>query len=135
MEGTSTELTRRTDYAVRMLMYLAEHPDKVCSVREIAENKSIPYAFARSIQRDLIEAGFVTTKQGASGGALLTRKPEELNLYDIIVAIQGIPSAAVCKKDPEWCPNIGHCPAHPVWVELDKQIRDYLEARTIADVV
>jgi Rrf2 family protein len=118
-----------------MLMYLAEHPDKVSSVREIAEHKSVPYAFARSIQRDLIEAGMVVTKLGASGGAVLARDPADINLFEVITAIQGEPSAAVCKKNPDWCPQIEHCSAHPVWMELDRQIREFLESRTIADVV
>jgi len=118
-----------------MLMYLAEHPGRVSSVREIAEQKSVPYAFARSIQRDLIDAGLVVTKLGATGGAMLTRDPSEINLYEVIVAIQGTPSAAVCKKDPEWCSQIGVCKAHPTWVELDRQIKAYLEEHSIADII
>jgi len=118
-----------------MLMYLAEHPGKVSSVREIAEQKHIPYAFARSIQRDLIEAGLITTKLGAAGGALLARDPADINLFDAIVALQGRPSAAVCKRDPEWCAHIEFCKGHEVWVELDRQIKEFLEARSIADII
>lgn len=116
-------------------MFLAEHPGQIHSVREIAENKKVPYAFARSIQRDLIEAGLVNTKLGSAGGASLAREPKNINLYEVICAIQGIPSAAVCKKNPEWCEYIEECKAHPVWMGLDQQIQDYLEAKTIADII
>ncbi|MCL2492071.1 MAG: Rrf2 family transcriptional regulator [Coriobacteriia bacterium] len=116
-------------------MYLAENPDQVHSVREIAEQKMVPYAFARSIQRDLIDAGLVVTKLGSAGGALLARDPKDIDLFEVITAIQGEPSSAVCKKEPDWCAVIDDCKAHPIWVELDTQIKDYLQAQSIADIV
>jgi len=116
-------------------MHLAENPGLVISVREMAEEKKVPYAFARSIQRDLIDAGLVITRLGASGGALLARNPEDINLYEIVTAIQGSVSCSVCKRDPEWCENIEDCPAHEVWEEIDMLIKDNLEARSLADLV
>jgi len=116
-------------------MHLAENPGRVISVREIAEQKGVPYAFARSIQRDLIDAGLVQTKLGASGGALLALDPQDIDLYKVITSIQGDISAAVCKKEPRWCENLEVCKAHPHWIELDGIIREYLEARSIADII
>ena len=116
-------------------MYLAEHPGQVHSVRAISEEKQVPYAFARSIQRDLIDAGLVVTKLGSTGGAALSRAPADIDLYEVICAIQGIPSSTVCNKDPEWCTSLDMCKAYPVWMELDQNIKNYLQGKTIADIV
>lgn len=132
---TTTELTRRTDYAVRILWHLAEHPGEIISVREIAEQKKVPYAFARSIQRDLIEGGLVTTKLGAAGGAQLAKDPKDISLYEIITTVQGSISCAVCVRDPEWCEQSAHCAAHDTWIEIDSILKEFLESKFLVDLL
>jgi len=53
------DVTRRTDYAIRLISALTESQGKPLSVREAAEAYSVPYAFARSIQHALVQAGLV----------------------------------------------------------------------------
>ena len=59
------ELTRRTDYACRNNRAAYESKDEYVSVSEVAEKENIPYAFARSIQHDLVHAGLLKTVRGA----------------------------------------------------------------------
>ena len=62
------DITRRCDYACRILRAAYKSGDEYVSVSEIAEKEDIPYAFARSIQHDLVKAGLIRTVRGARGG-------------------------------------------------------------------
>lgn len=48
------DISRKTDYALRMLAMLAEDPERLLSVRTAAEEVNVPYSFARSIQHGLV---------------------------------------------------------------------------------
>ena len=65
------DITRRCDYALRILEAAYESGDSYVSVADISEQEDIPYAFARSIQHDLVKAGFLKTIRGVRGGLTL----------------------------------------------------------------
>lgn len=129
------EITRRTDYGIRLLLELARVGGGPVSVRRLAEEQAVPYAFARAVQRDLHAAELITTVRGAKGGAVLARSPEDITLLDVVKATQGIPSVSVCSHDPEWCSRSGSCAVHGVWRGADTLLRDYLSDKTLAGLL
>jgi len=130
------EITRRTDYAIRILLELARVGGGPLSVREIAERGEVPYTFARGIQRDLLGAGLVDSRRGAKGGIALARPAADITLLDIVDATQpGGTSCAVCARDPKWCSRMKDCQVHKVWSDLDALVRDQLRGKTLAGLV
>ena len=77
------ELTRRCDYACRILRSAYRHGDDYVSIAEVSEEEEIPYAFARTIQHDLATAGFVKTVRGAHGGLALSIDPADTTILDV----------------------------------------------------
>ena len=70
------DLSRKTDYALRILAELIRHDGKtVLSVRTAAKKNDVPYSFARSIQHDLTLAGIIQSTRGARGGMKLVKDP------------------------------------------------------------
>lgn len=129
------EITRRTDYAIRILMDLARRDDGPVSVRKLAEEQDVPYAFARGIQRDLVSAGLVTSQRGATGGIVLARTAADISLLQIIEATQGSISCAVCVRDRDWCSRMGGCSVHGVWRGADELMAEYLGSKSLAGLV
>lgn len=129
------EITRRTDYAIRILLALARSNGEPVSVRELAENQNVPYAFARGIQRELVSAGLVESRRGATGGIRLARPAQDITLLDVVTAMQGPVSSAVCTKDAEWCRLMGGCTVHGVWREVDEMTSAYLGSKSLAGLV
>ena len=74
------DISRKTDYALRMLAALVEDPRGVVSVRTAARDNGVPYSFARSIQHDLAVAGIVENTRGANGGMRLSVDPKPTTL-------------------------------------------------------
>ncbi len=129
------EVTRRTDYAIRILLELARAGGGPLSVREISERQAVPYAFARGIQRELVATGLVTTRRGARGGIVLARTPAEITLRDVADAMQGDVSCSVCSRDPKWCDRMADCEVHKVWQEVDSMVGDYLATKSLAGLL
>ncbi len=130
------EITRRSDYAIRMMLALAQAGDECpVSVRTLAERQDVPYAFARAVQRDLSAAGLVNASRGASGGLCIARPADEISLLDVVTATQGASSIAVCANEPGWCDRSAACAVHRVWQDADKLVSDYLGTKTLGGLL
>lgn len=128
------EVSRRCDYACRILRAAHKRDEGFVSIAEIAEEESIPYAFARSIQHDLNAAGFISTARGAHGGLALKCDPEKVTLFDIIVALQGSASISPCALDPLSCAKQPSCVFNRVWQGADKILFSYFSSITLSDL-
>ena len=129
------DITRRTDYAIRLIAALMNNDDTPLSVREAAEHEDVPYAFARSIQHDLALNGFIRSTRGAHGGMTLAKDPETLTLLELVEAVQGKVSVSVCTNSPGYCDRDEYCHFHEVWEGANQLLRDYLSSTTIKDLL
>ncbi|RIA43923.1 BadM/Rrf2 family transcriptional regulator [Hephaestia caeni] len=77
-------LTRYTDYAMRVLLYLGTRPDQLCSVSEIARAYGVSQNHLMKVANDLVRQGHVTSVRGRFGGMRLGRPPGEINVGAVI---------------------------------------------------
>ena len=77
-------LTRYTDYAMRVLLYLGTRPEKICSIAEIARTYGISQNHLMKVVNDLSNAGYVTSVRGRAGGLLLGRPAESINIGEVV---------------------------------------------------
>ncbi len=90
-------LTKKTGYGLIAMAHLAELPEgRVASAREIAELYGIPTALLMNVLKDLAAAGYVESLRGSRGGYRLARRPEGVNLADLVAAIEGPVPQAEC---------------------------------------
>jgi Rrf2 family protein len=82
-------LSRKADYALISLGYLAEHADRVLSAREIAEACGIPAALLMNILKELHQKGILTSVRGASGGYRIAVDLQSISLFDLMQALDG----------------------------------------------
>lgn len=109
------DITRRCDYACRILRAAYRNGDERMSVAELAEREGIPYAFARSIQHDLTKCGFVNTTRGARGGLRLGCDPATVTVRDVVEAVQGPVSVSECGAGSAPCGQSDTCAYNKVW--------------------
>ena len=110
------EITRRTDYAIRMLIALARVPD----------------GGSRSAASDLAHCDLVTTRRGAGGGVILARPASHISVLSIIECIEGRLALGLCTNDPEYCDQVRVCVMHGVWKQAEAQLRTFFENRSLA---
>ena len=82
-------ITQETDYAFRIVSYLAANDGKVVGAPQIAESEGVTKRFTLRILRKLNLAGITDAKRGSKGGYFLKKAKEEITLYDILVAVDG----------------------------------------------
>jgi Rrf2 family protein len=82
-------VSARADYAIRALVELAAAGDQPLKREQIATAQHIPITFLSNILLQLRTAGLLRTHRGADGGYLLTRRPEQITLADVIRAVDG----------------------------------------------
>ena len=81
-------LTLHTDFALRLLMLLALEPDELHTIAEVARRYSISRNHLVKVAQTLIQAGFVESVRGRSGGLKLAKKPAEIVLGAVVRATE-----------------------------------------------
>lgn len=77
-------LTRYTDYAMRVLLYLGAKPDRVCSITEISRAYGISQNHLMKVANDLGRAGYVASTRGRLGGIYLARPAAGINVGAVV---------------------------------------------------
>lgn len=129
------DISRKTDYALRMLTMLADNEGSLLSVRSAAEQAGVPYSFARSIQHGLAQAGIVESMRGVHGGMRLKVDPASVTVREIVEAVQGPIVINECTSEAGECDRIDGCCYHPIWMGVQALVCNYLDSVTLADVV
>jgi Rrf2 family nitric oxide-sensitive transcriptional repressor len=78
------QLTRHTDYALRVLMYLGANTSRLASVAEIADYYAISRHHLVKVVQGLTEMGFVSTVRGKHGGMQLACKAEKISVGAVV---------------------------------------------------
>ena len=128
-------ITRKTDYAVRCILFLSKEVNRTVSAAEISKAMLIPKDFLAKILQRLSRKGIVKSTKGAAGGFRLAREPGRINLLEVIEAIQGPTAANACAVDENVCSLSKTCAVHPIWVEVRKMIEERLKDETFAKLI
>lgn len=129
------ELTRKGDYAIRGIVYLAGKPlDKVCLLSEIAAAVDVPPTFLAKIFQQFSKIGLVKSFRGTGGGFLLGRPPENISLLEVVEAVEGPIIPNRCVVTPSDCDRSDYCTVHPVWQRVQEEVRDVLAGVTLKEL-
>jgi Rrf2 family iron-sulfur cluster assembly transcriptional regulator len=131
------KVSTRGDYAARALLSLALHTTEgPTSVRDIADRTGLPQPYLEQILLALKGAGLVRSKRGVGGGYVLARPPDEIDLAEVVSAVDG-PIQAGDFGRPHTngaCDHEGQCVLLAIWADVGDRMRRLLEESTLADV-
>ena len=117
------QITRRADYAIRAVRYLAKQgPNQRSATSTVAQEMKIPPSFLAKIISQLSIAGLLHTSRGARGGVTLARDAKDISLLDVVEAIDGPILLNECVGDPADCVFSDDCLVHPIWVEAQETL-------------
>jgi len=128
-------ISKRGDYAIRGMVYLASQPSgRVVLVSEIARATDVPPMFLAKIFQQFSKLGLVQSFRGSGGGFLLGRPPEKITLCEIVEAVEGPIMPNRCVLSDGACCRDRVCTVHPVWKRVEKSIIDILSEVTLKDL-
>jgi Rrf2 family protein len=129
------QITRQADYAVRAIMYLANiGADQKAATSQIAEEQDIPLSFLAKIIAQLSVAGLLQTMRGARGGVSLARNPDEINLLEVVEAIDGPIQLNECVSGNHQC-TVDACPLNKVWRDAQADLVKRLKSTDFGQFV
>jgi len=121
------QITRQTDYAIRTVLCLSKKENYTAKAEDISKEMQIPKNFLMKILKQLERSGLLNLKRGATGGVKLLRKPEEITLYDVIVAMEKTVVLNRCVINKKICGLVSQCPVHPVWFKVKDKLIEALK--------
>ena len=129
-------ITRKGDYAIRGMVYLAERPTgKVSLLEAIADGVAVPKALLAKIFQQFAKLGLVRSSRGAGGGFTLGRPAEDISLLEIIEAVEGPILLNRCLLAEGTCSRETACTVHPVWSDVQEKMRSLLGNVTLKQLV
>lgn len=128
-------LSKKSKYAIHALVYLAErYGEGPVQIGEIAEKQNIPKKFLEAILLELRNAKILHSKKGKGGGYYLYRKPEEVNLTEVIRLMNGAIAMLPCVslhyyESCEECIDEKHCTIRTTFMSVrDETLRILTES-------
>jgi Rrf2 family iron-sulfur cluster assembly transcriptional regulator len=128
-------LTTKGRYAVTAMLDLAYHSQKnPVTLTDIATRQTISLSYLEQLFARLRRAGMVKGVRGPGGGYTLSRAAREINIADIIEAVDEPVDSTKCGGKSN-CHNNQPCITHDLWMGLSEQIRAYLKEITLGQLL
>jgi Rrf2 family protein len=132
-------LSKKTQYAFKALMYLAQKQDAgPVLIAEISRKKKIPLKFLENILLELKKNKILNSKKGKGGGYFMAKNPDKILLADILRLVDGPIALLPCVSLHfyEKCANCDekNCGLNRVMIEVRDANLAILENKTVADI-
>lgn len=125
----------KTRYGLRTMIELAMHgTDSGVYQKEISEWQEISFKYLDQIIASLKASGLIVNAEGRMSGYILSRNPEEINIYDVYKAFQHELMIIDCLKGDGNCSREGKCATRDFWNGLNTLIVEYLESTNLKDL-
>ena len=126
--------TRRSDYGIRALLFLAESDGERRKAVEIAEAMDIPKGFLHQVLQELQRARLVTSQPSRHGGYALARSPDEISLLEVIESLEGPLDSGECALRGGPCHWDDVCALHWVWSSAREAFAEQMAQASLAQI-
>lgn len=129
------KLTRFTDYSIRVLIYLGLQNDGRVTIREISDAYDISRNHLMKVVSNLSRLGYIEAQRGPGGGISLARPASDINLADVIYAMEEDLDMVECFRPTGQCAITPVCRLRGM---LQKALNDYMQslrAHTLQDLL
>jgi Rrf2 family protein len=129
-------LTKKADYGLLAVKFLAEHPDaQSMSAKDISEAYHIPLQLLAKILQRLTKVGLLRSHAGMNGGYALSRGAGEITAFEVIHAIDGPLFITSCITISGSCDLTDSCTIKEPLRRVNDSISDLLKKIRISDLV
>jgi Rrf2 family transcriptional regulator, nitric oxide-sensitive transcriptional repressor len=130
------QVTQFTDFALRTLLYLAAHRDRLVPVTEISAAYAISNHHLVKVAHQLVRLGYVEATRGRGGGLRLAREPAEISVGQVIRDTEPHLNLVECfDRAHNTCPIVGACGLKRVLAEAQSRFFAVLDAHHLSDLV
>lgn len=125
---------KTTEYAIRVMVHLAENLDQRLSTRTISDSLDIPYKYLGRLMSKLANAGLVDVKKGSTGGYRIINKLDSIYLFQIAELVEGLEDYERCILGFPECSDENSCSLHDHWITPRENVKNMLYQTTLLDL-
>ncbi|MEM1300120.1 MAG: Rrf2 family transcriptional regulator [Pseudomonadota bacterium] len=130
------QITKFSDYGLRILLHLAAAGDEQISARDIAEAQNISFNHLAKVAQWLASEGYVRSTRGRGGGMRLNIEPERISIGQLLRKSEaGSPLVECMRADGGACCLKPSCGLIPILAEAQEAFFAVLDQRMLADVL
>ena len=130
------KISTKGRYALRLMVDLAlSGQGQPISLKDVAQRQQLSDKYLEQIVTPLSRAGLVRSVRGAGGGYLLTRRPEEYTVGEILRPLEGDLAPVECATDAQFCERPGQCVTVELWQQIHRAVSEVVDRTTLADLV
>jgi Rrf2 family protein len=106
-----TMISQTVEYALRAIVTIAQHNGQTCTSKQISNITQVPAPYLSKLMQGLVRAGLAKSRRGLHGGFVLTKKPEDLSIWDVVDAVEPFKRIQECPLGLQ-SHAAGLCPLH-----------------------
>ena len=130
------QISSFSDYALRILIYLAVAGDRQVTSREIAERYHLSFDHIAKAAQFLTREGYVAGARGRGGGLRLAKPPEEISIGAILRTTEAGSGLVECMRPgPTKCVIAKVCGLAPILADANEAFYQSLDGKTLADAL
>lgn len=131
------KISTKGRYALRIMLDLAQNSDgEYIPLKEISSRQGITIKYMEQIVPMLTKAGLIRSLRGNNGGYMLSRKPEEYTVGEILRCAEGSLAPIACLEDEtNQCPRSESCNTLVFWKGMRDVIYEYADSKTLGDLL
>lgn len=128
-------LTAMSDYALRLLIYVAQQPGRLCTIAEVAQAHGISEAHLMKVTHQLGLHGWIETVRGKGGGMRLAHAPADIALGAVLRSMEPDFLLVECLGAGSHCALTGHCQLSGVLAGALGAFMAHLDRCTLAELL
>lgn len=128
-------LSKTTEYAVRILAYMAKNERQLMSAKFLHEQLAIPYKYLTRLMTDLVKSGYLMSIKGRDGGFRIIKNLKDITLANIVHSVEGMERFNACVLGFHECKDSNPCAMHYVWEENKQNLIETLENTSLKDLL
>ena len=128
------QLSNTSQYAIRILAYMADKKDSQLNATQLAEILYIPYKFLTKIMTDLVKVDLVESIRGREGGYKLKKKSSDIMVSDILDVFNDSIKDEQCVLGIGFCNGMCKCALHDQWMEPKLLLQKMFRESSLEDI-
>ncbi len=128
-------ITRFTDYSLRVLIYLAIDNKESITIKEVAERYQISKNHLMKVVQELNAKGYLIATRGKNGGIRLGREAGDINIGELVRSIEQGSTLVECFGSDNRCVITPACQLKRMFAEAMEQFFLSLEQYSLQDLV
>lgn len=128
-------LSKTSEYALRILSYMARNEQEKFSAQEMHEKMQIPERYLRRLLTKLANCGFIKSERGRTGGFTFAKPLDQIFIGEVVASVEGFDNESYCILGFSECSFEHACSMHEIWAETREQVVKLLTKTTLADLM